>query len=98
MVVAWQTVPRASVGAGRARDDFRCRSSRRRKSAHRPSADSISWHPLATPGLRALMIRGGAARSGMDTEYLSFTIIPRLNAPGPYRPRPLQLGSAHDDR
>ena len=36
----------------------------------------------SNPGLRALMIRGGAARSGMDTEYLSFTIIPRLNAPG----------------
>ena len=34
------------------------------------------------PGLRALMSRGGASRSGMDTEYLSFTIIPRLNAPG----------------
>ena len=98
MVVAWQTVPRASVGAGRARDDFRLSLLSSTKIGTSSSADSISWHPLATPGLRALMIRGGAARSGMDTEYLSFTIIPRLNAPGAYRPCPLQLGSAHDDR
>ena len=34
------------------------------------------------PGLRALMNRSGPARNEMNTEYLSFTIIPRLNAPG----------------
>ena len=36
----------------------------------------------SNPGLRALMDWSGPARSEMNTEYLSFTVIPRLNAPG----------------
>lgn len=34
------------------------------------------------PGLRALLRRSGAERGGLDTESLSFSLIPRLNAAG----------------